>query len=193
MREAIGRLRLASPQGKIYCNVTGKAYATMDEIYEYLPIQVSECVRFYDIINEMIADGTDIFIEAGRGKVLSNLLLKNRRGDYDVYPLGDMQKRSLFLNRISRGIDFGRLYLLGNICGELISEPRFIYEMGEELYYDINKILKQCMQDSVAPTIGQMVQCIDEYLKIIAADTNKELDKWQEYKQYFLSERAVNE
>ena len=37
------------PKGKVYCNVTGKAYKSVDEIYEYLPIQVRECVRFYEI------------------------------------------------------------------------------------------------------------------------------------------------
>lgn len=76
---------------------------------EYLPIQVRECVRFYDIACEMIEDGTEVFIEAGRGKVLSNLLKKNKGGDYEVYPLGDMKMCELFKERVSRGIDFGRL------------------------------------------------------------------------------------
>lgn len=33
-------VKTAFPKGKVYCNVTGKAYKSVDEIYEYLPIQV---------------------------------------------------------------------------------------------------------------------------------------------------------
>ena len=79
LKELISSFEITFPKGKVYCNVTGKAYKSVDEIYEYLPIQVRECVRFYDIACEMIEDGTEVFIEAGRGKVLSNLLKKNKR------------------------------------------------------------------------------------------------------------------
>ena len=78
LKELISSFEITFPKGK--------ASKSVDEIYEYLPIQVRECVRFYDIACEMIEDGTEVFIEAGRGKVLSNLLKKNKRGDYEVYP-----------------------------------------------------------------------------------------------------------
>ena len=72
--------------------IVGMAYPEVEELTE-------ACVK----------DGTEVFIEAGRGKVLSNLLKKNKGGDYEVYPLGDMKMCELFKERVSRGIDFGRL------------------------------------------------------------------------------------
>ena len=58
LKELISSFEITFPKGKVYCNVTGKAYKSVDEIYEYLPIQVRECVRFYDIACEMIEDGS---------------------------------------------------------------------------------------------------------------------------------------
>lgn len=193
MKELIDGFDISLPKGKVYCNVTGKPYASAEEIYEYLPVQVSECVRFYDICNAMSEDEIDIFIEAGRGKVLSNLLLKNRRGDYELYPLGDISKRELFIDRVSRGIDFGRLNLLGSICGELISVPDYYAEAEEKLYRNAGNELEECIKNGKFPKSVVLADYIDEFLAMAEGITDKQSDKWREYAEYFRTEVTGNE
>ena len=190
LKELIGSFRISFPKGKVYCNVTGKAYKSAEEIYEYLPVQISECVRFYDICSEMIEDETDVFIEAGRGKVLSNLLTKNRRGVYEVYPLGDKHMCELFTDRISRGIDLGRLNLLGSICGELLSKPGYD-EAGEKLYSRVGRELSECIKENKVPASNVLCSVIEEYLEI--CKENPDRDKWSVYAQYFRTEVKVDE
>lgn len=193
MRELIGSFKLEFPRAAVYCNVTGKAYKSVEEIYEMLPVQVSECVRFYDICNEMVSAGTEVFIEAGRGKVLSNLLLKNRRGNYEVYPLGDINKRELFMNRVSRGIDFGRLNLMGSICGELLSMPGYIREEGAKLYADVSTALDKCSKIGEVPNASELVEFIERFLELAEDLPKSGCDKWQEYVSYFKAEVNENE
>ncbi len=193
MRELIGSFKLEFPRAAVYCNVTGKTYKTVEEIYEMLPVQVSECVRFYDICNEMVSAGTEVFIEAGRGKVLSNLLLKNRRGNYEVYPLGDINKRELFMNRVSRGIDFGRLNLMGSICGELLSMPGYIREEGAKLYEDVSAVLGKCSKNGEVTSDSELVEFIERFLELAEDLPKSGCDKWQEYVSYFKAEVNENE
>lgn len=192
MKELIGSFRISFPKVKVYCNVTGKAYKSAEEIYEYLPVQVSECVRFYDICNEMIEDETDVFIEAGRGKVLSNLLTKKRRGEYEVYPLDDMHRCELFTDRVRRGIDFGRLNLLGRICGELLSKPGDD-EAGAELYSSASNELNRYLENGEVPASALLARFIVEFLKVADSIQEMQYDKWREYAQYFRTEVKDNE
>lgn len=182
LEKLIGSFTIALPKGKVYCNVTGKAYKSTEEIYEYLPVQVSECVRFYDICSEMIEDENDVFIEVGRGKVLSNLLTKNRKGAYDVYSLSDKRICDIFTDRIRRGIDFGSINLLGSISGKLLSKPGF-NEAGTQLYNRITEELSECIKENKIPSGDAICSLIEEYLEICTE--NQDRDKWCEYAQYF--------
>lgn len=190
LKKLIGSFTITFPKGKVYCNVTGKAYKSTEEIYEYLPVQVSECVRFYDICNEMIEDGIDVFIEAGRGKVLSNLFRKNRRGPYEVYPLGDKNMCELFSDRIGRGIDFGRLNLLGSISGELLSKPGYD-EAGAQLYNHVTDELSKSIKENKVPSGDFLCSVIEEYLGICTENSDR--DKWCVYEQYFRTEVKADE
>lgn len=143
--------------------------------------------------NAMSEDGIDIFIEAGRGKVLSNLLLKNRRADYELYPLGDISKRELFIDRVSRGIDSGRLNLLGSICGELISVPDYYAEAGEKLYRNAGNELDECIKNGKLSKSDVLADYIDEFLAMAEGITDKQSDKWREYAEYFRTEVTGNE
>lgn len=63
----------SSPSIPIYSNVTGKAETDPEKIKELMVEQICSPVRWVDIMNSMADDGITRFIEAGPGKVLTNL------------------------------------------------------------------------------------------------------------------------
>jgi [acyl-carrier-protein] S-malonyltransferase len=64
---------LATP---IFNNVDAKIEKTADEVYDALCRQVDGAVKWTELIENMIADGVDTFIEVGAGKVLAGLIKK---------------------------------------------------------------------------------------------------------------------
>ncbi len=96
----------------------------------------------------------------------------------------------LFKERVSRGIDFGRLNLLGSICGELLSKPGF-NEAGEQLYNRVSREFSECMKENKAPTDAVLSSAIDEYLEVCKDSSNR--DKWCEYSRYFKTEVKADE
>ena len=64
---------LATP---IFNNVDAKIEKSSDEVYDALCRQVDGAVKWTELIENMIAEGVDTFIEVGAGKVLSGLIKK---------------------------------------------------------------------------------------------------------------------
>lgn len=60
----------------VYSNTTGEAYAGQEDVVPLLVKQVMSPVRFEQMINQMITDGTDTFIEIGPGKTLRSFIKK---------------------------------------------------------------------------------------------------------------------
>ena len=63
----------------VYANVTGKEIAAVSDIKGLLVDQVSNTVKWTNVIRNMIDSGIDTFIEIGPGKVLSGLIKKTDR------------------------------------------------------------------------------------------------------------------
>jgi [acyl-carrier-protein] S-malonyltransferase len=64
----------------VYSNATGLAYTSDEDIIPLLVKQVMSPVRFEQMIRQMIADGTETFIEIGPGKTLRSFIKKIDRG-----------------------------------------------------------------------------------------------------------------
>lgn len=64
------------PSMDVYTNLSGKNYRQVDSIVDNLKDQMCSPVRFIDCVENMIADGCQLFIEIGPGKSLSGFVKK---------------------------------------------------------------------------------------------------------------------
>ena len=65
---------LKEPKHNLFLNLTGEKYK--GNIKEAMAKQISNSVRFYQMVDNMINDGVDFFIEIGPKRVLSSLVRK---------------------------------------------------------------------------------------------------------------------
>ncbi len=72
----------------VYANLTGRVYG--ENIRETLAAQIQSPVRWQTIVEAMIADGADTFIECGAGKTLCNLIKKIDK-NVKVFPVQDAE------------------------------------------------------------------------------------------------------
>lgn len=70
----LSNLDIFEPKYNLYVNLTGKKYES--NIKEVMAKQISHSVKFYQMVEEMIADGINIFIEIGPKQTLSSLVRK---------------------------------------------------------------------------------------------------------------------
>lgn len=90
LKEALADLDVKSAEIPLYGNMTAKPYPKeRGEIIETISGQVSNSVKWEDTIKNMHADGVDIFIECGPGKVLSSLVKKTLK-DVLICNVSDM-------------------------------------------------------------------------------------------------------
>ena len=73
---AIENTQFTDPDYPIYQNVSAKAVMDPSEIKENLIAQLTAPVKWTQIVQNMIADGADKFIEVGPGNVLQGLVKK---------------------------------------------------------------------------------------------------------------------
>jgi [acyl-carrier-protein] S-malonyltransferase len=73
-------LTLADPSIPVAANVNGALLTTADDVRTALVQQVTGTVRWVDCVQSLVAAGTEVFIEAGPGKVLTGLLRQIDRG-----------------------------------------------------------------------------------------------------------------
>ncbi|PID76286.1 MAG: [acyl-carrier-protein] S-malonyltransferase [Deltaproteobacteria bacterium] len=77
------------PKTDVFFNVTAQTEQNPAKIKEVMADQISSRVRWYELINNMLAGGIDVFIEAGPKNVLNGLLRK-------IIPKGAEVKRLQF-------------------------------------------------------------------------------------------------
>ncbi len=87
LKAALVDVTLAAPQIPVVGNVMAKELTDVPAIQQELVEQVYSAVQWEASMREMIAQGVDVFIECGPGKVLSGLLKKIDRSvaAYCVY------------------------------------------------------------------------------------------------------------
>ncbi len=76
LAEAINQASLNAPICPVYQNVDAKPVSDPETIRKNLIDQLTSPVRWTEIMQNMIADGATLFIEAGPGKVLQGLVRK---------------------------------------------------------------------------------------------------------------------
>ncbi len=76
LSEAIMRTQITQPVCPVYQNATAHKATDPDQIKENLIAQLTAPVLWTQIVQNMIADGADNFIEIGPGNVLQGLILK---------------------------------------------------------------------------------------------------------------------
>ncbi|MDR1974765.1 MAG: ACP S-malonyltransferase [Bacteroidales bacterium] len=76
---AIDATDFTAPICPIYQNVDGKPYTDPVKIKENLIAQLTSPVRWTNIVQNMIADGAEEFVECGPGNVLTGLINKIKR------------------------------------------------------------------------------------------------------------------
>ncbi|MCC7364505.1 MAG: ACP S-malonyltransferase [Dehalococcoidia bacterium] len=84
MNRLLQRLPMRDPAAPLVGNVNADLLETQPEVYVELRDQLMAGVRWQKSVEEMRAQGVDLFIEAGPGNVLTRLV---RRIDYDVNSL----------------------------------------------------------------------------------------------------------
>src|SRR5699024_8340121 len=92
LREELENVSFHMPSIPVYSNTLGKKFKNKEEIKQTLVRQVMEPVYFEDMIQQMIQDGTDTFIEIGPGRVLSRFVKKI---DKNVTSLNVQDQKSL--------------------------------------------------------------------------------------------------
>jgi [acyl-carrier-protein] S-malonyltransferase len=99
-KEVLNPVPFAAPQGTILLNVTGEAESDPVEIKKIMGEQICRPVLWCQIIQKMLGEGVDLFVEAGPGKVLQGLLGKIAPKDYVYRACGveDMDSLLRFLS-----------------------------------------------------------------------------------------------
>lgn len=75
----LNNIKISSPKTDFIANVTADYVKDGNLVKDLLIKQVTNLVLWEDTINKMIADGGDIFVEIGPGKVLSGLVKKIKK------------------------------------------------------------------------------------------------------------------
>ncbi len=79
MHTALAATEFDAPTLPLYCNVDARPLADDADVADILTRQIVSPVRWEDTIRNMIADGVDVFIECGPGKVLSGMVKRTTR------------------------------------------------------------------------------------------------------------------
>lgn len=72
----LSKIDYREPSMDVYTNLSGKNYRQVDSKVDNLKDQMCSPVRFIDCVENMIADGCQLFIEIGPGKSLSGFVKK---------------------------------------------------------------------------------------------------------------------
>ncbi|WP_416150987.1 ACP S-malonyltransferase [Salipaludibacillus sp. HK11] len=90
MEKELAKMSFQTPKLEVIANVTAQPIESAAEIQPLLIEQIYSPVLWEDTINRLVADGVDLFIEVGPGKVLSGLVKKvSRRAT--VLPVFDVE------------------------------------------------------------------------------------------------------
>ena len=98
--EELAPIAICKPVIPYLSNVTADYVTEAEPIKELLKKQVSSSVRFQQIVERMIRDGVDTFIEIGPGKTLSSFIRKVSR-DVKVCNIDKLEDLNRVLEEIS--------------------------------------------------------------------------------------------
>ncbi|RKZ26836.1 [acyl-carrier-protein] S-malonyltransferase [bacterium] len=76
MEKILAKIDFSTPNVDFYANVTGDKVADTEQIRKNLVLQLTNPVKWMDIVNSMLDDDFNSFVEIGPGKVLQGLISK---------------------------------------------------------------------------------------------------------------------
>jgi [acyl-carrier-protein] S-malonyltransferase len=88
LRPVLEQSEFHDPEVPVYCNVDAAPVGSGEAAREALVRQVVAPVRWHELIEAMLSDGIETFVEVGPGKVLAGLVRAIRKG-VRVLPAGD--------------------------------------------------------------------------------------------------------
>jgi [acyl-carrier-protein] S-malonyltransferase len=93
----------ASPRCPVIHNVTADTASDPDGIKALMTQQLCSPVRWFDTIRKMVADGVEIYVEIGPGRVLTGLLKKILPSDSPAtaFNVNDMKTLDIFLQSVA--------------------------------------------------------------------------------------------
>ncbi|MEE3216644.1 MAG: ACP S-malonyltransferase, partial [Pseudomonadota bacterium] len=80
LKQALAEVELKAPRYTVIQNVDAQAHADVATLRTRLVEQLYQPVRWVSCVEKMVADGADVFIECGPGKVLTGLNKRISRG-----------------------------------------------------------------------------------------------------------------
>lgn len=83
LAEAIGKMAIVPPSRRVYSSTTAAPMATVDDVRDSLVRQMTQTVRWVDVVEKLWADGVRTFVEVGPSGVLTGLtrrVLEGRDG-----------------------------------------------------------------------------------------------------------------
>jgi len=101
-KQYIETITFNSPRKDVFFNVTADAEQDPAEIRELMARQLCSPVKWHDTMNKMAAEGVDVFVEVGPGRVLAGLLKKILPKDCPakVYNVSNLKQFEAFMNEI---------------------------------------------------------------------------------------------
>jgi [acyl-carrier-protein] S-malonyltransferase len=102
-RDFLDPITFSAPQIPIIHNVTADVCSDPEKIKALMVTQLCNPIRWYDTILRMLADGVQIFVEVGPGKVLSGLIRKTiPSGDSTkIFNVNDFASLELFCEKVA--------------------------------------------------------------------------------------------
>lgn len=97
-------IQLNEPQNHLYINLTGMAY--QNSIKEVMALQITHSVKFYQMIENLIDQGVDTFIEIGPKRTLCNFVKRINR-QVTLLNIEDLEslKHTLDILEVNHGIE----------------------------------------------------------------------------------------
>lgn len=95
----LARARIGDPAFGVVANVHGEYVRTAEEVRKSLEEQVDHPVRWEQCVRRLVADGIDLFVEAGPGTVLAGFC-KRICPDVPVFSVGDVPSLERLVGRL---------------------------------------------------------------------------------------------
>jgi [acyl-carrier-protein] S-malonyltransferase len=98
-REFLETIAFNPPASGVIHNVTAEPMPSPERIRAIMAEQLCSPVRWYDSVRRLMAEGVDVFVEVGPGKVLTGLTRKILPKDYPctIYSVNDVASLEAFL------------------------------------------------------------------------------------------------
>lgn len=102
MERALQAADLSDPKVAFLANTEGDFVGDAQEVRSCLARQITESVRWTDIMNKVAQTGVEAVVEVGPGRVLCGLWRQNNR-DIPAYPCGTVEQAHDLVGRLRQG------------------------------------------------------------------------------------------